>query len=85
VVAYYVDSEDVNRRFDRRFEEANPEYDVVFEPIDFARWFDLANEYRKHGQYRSAMIVYRALLDSLDDNMERQCSGRTPLLPSPLD
>ncbi|WP_436348119.1 SWIM zinc finger family protein [Natronorubrum sp. FCH18a] len=55
----------------RQFEETNPEYDVVFEPIDFTQWFDLANEYRKQGQYRSAMIVYRALIESLDDNMER--------------
>jgi len=56
---------------DRRFEGTNPEYDVVFEPIDFAQWFDLANEYRKQGEYRSTMIVYRALIESLDDNMER--------------
>ncbi|OLZ39307.1 hypothetical protein A6E15_18085 [Natrinema saccharevitans] len=56
---------------DRRFEETNPEYDVVFEPIDFTQWFNLANEYRKQEQYRSATIVYRALIESLDDNMDR--------------
>jgi uncharacterized Zn finger protein len=56
---------------DRRFEETNPEYHVVFDPIDFTHWFDLANEYRDQGRYASAATVYRALVESLDDNMER--------------
>ena len=56
---------------DRRFEETNPEYHVVFEPIDFTQWFDLANEYREQERYASAATVYRALVESLDDNMER--------------
>jgi uncharacterized Zn finger protein len=56
---------------DRRFEETNPEYHVVFEPIDFTQWFDLANEYREQGRYAWAATVYRALVESLDDNMER--------------
>ncbi|QIB79904.1 SWIM zinc finger domain-containing protein [Haloferax volcanii] len=56
---------------DRRFEEANPEYPVVFEPIDFTQWFDLANEYREQGRYASAATVSRALVESLNDNMER--------------
>ena len=56
---------------DRRFEETNPDYYVVFEPIDFAEWFDLATEYREEGRHASAAAVYRALVESLDDNMER--------------
>jgi uncharacterized Zn finger protein len=56
---------------DRRFEETNPEYDIVFEPIDFTQWFDLANEYREQERYASAATVYRALVESLDANMER--------------
>ena len=56
---------------DRRFDETNPEYHVIFEPIDFTQWFDLANEYREQGQYASAATVYRALVESLDDNVER--------------
>jgi len=56
---------------DRRFEETNPEYHVVFEPIDFTQWFDLADEYREQGRYASAATVYRALTESLDENMER--------------
>ena len=56
---------------DRRFEETNPEYYVVFEPIDFSEWFDLADEYREQGRNASAAAVYRALVESLDDNMER--------------
>jgi len=56
---------------DQRFEETNPEYYVVFEPIDFTQWFDLADEYREQGRDASAAAVYRALVESLDDNMER--------------
>jgi len=56
---------------DRRFEETNPEYHVVFEPIDFTQWFNLTNEYREQGRYASAATVYRALVESLDDNLER--------------
>jgi uncharacterized Zn finger protein len=56
---------------DRRFAETNPDYYVVFEPIDFAEWFDLANEYREDGRDAAAAAVYRALVESLDDNMDR--------------
>ncbi|QAU13390.1 SWIM zinc finger domain-containing protein [Halorubrum sp. BOL3-1] len=56
---------------DRRFEETNPDYFVVFEPIDFSEWFDLAAEYRDQERYAAAAAVYRALIESLDDNMER--------------
>ncbi|WP_225336288.1 SWIM zinc finger family protein [Halomicrobium urmianum] len=63
--------DELRTAIDRRFEETNPEYHVVFEPIDFTQWFDLANEYRKQGRYASAATVYRALVESLDDNMER--------------
>lgn len=62
--------DELRTAIDRRFEETNPEYHVVFEPIDFTQWFDLANEYRKQGRYASAATVYRALVESLDDNME---------------
>lgn len=63
--------DELRTTMDRRFEETNPEYYVVFEPIDFTRWFDLANEYREQGRYAVAATVYRALVESLDDNMER--------------
>jgi len=56
---------------DRQFEETNPEYYVVFEPIDFSEWFNLANEYRDQDRNASAAAVYRALVESLDDNMDR--------------
>ncbi|KPN28967.1 hypothetical protein SY89_03201 [Halolamina pelagica] len=63
--------DELRTAIDRRFEETNPEYHVVFELIDFTQWFDLANEYREQGRYASAATVYRALVESLDDNMER--------------
>jgi uncharacterized Zn finger protein len=63
--------DELRTAIDRRFEETNPAYHVVFEPIDFSQWFDLANEYREQGRYTSAATVYQALVESLDDNMER--------------
>ena len=63
--------DELRASIDRRFEETNPEYHVVFEPIDFTQWFDLADEYRDQGRFVSAATVYRALVESLDDNMER--------------
>jgi len=63
--------DELRAAIDRRFEETNPEYYVVFEPIDFSEWFDLATEYRKQGRNASAATAYRALVESLDDNMER--------------
>ncbi|TKX72201.1 MULTISPECIES: SWIM zinc finger domain-containing protein [Halorubrum] len=62
---------DLRAAIDRQFEETNPDYFVVFEPIDFSEWFDLASEYRDQGRYASAAVVYRALVESLDENMER--------------
>jgi uncharacterized Zn finger protein len=64
-------TDELRTAINRRFEETNPASHVVFEPIDFTQWFDLANEHRKQGQYASAATVYRALAESLDDNMER--------------
>jgi len=32
--------DELRTSIDRRFEETNPEYHVVFEPIDFTQWFD---------------------------------------------
>jgi uncharacterized Zn finger protein len=55
---------------DRLFEETNPDYDVVFEPIDFSELFDLAEEYRGQEEYQSAATVYRALVEGLDDNID---------------
>ncbi len=52
---------------DRLFEETNPDYGVVFEPIDFSELFDLAEEHRAQEEYRSAATVYRALVEGLDE------------------
>jgi uncharacterized Zn finger protein len=52
------------------FEGTNPEYGVVFEPIDFRKYFDLAETHRDRGQYESAATIYRGLVEALDDDME---------------
>ena len=63
--------DELRAAIDREFEETNPDYYVVSEPIDFAEWFDLADEYCEGGRDAAAAAVYRALVESLDDNMER--------------
>ena len=63
--------DELRAAIDRQFEETNPEYYVVFEPSDFSEWFNLATEYREQGRDAPAAAVYRALVEALDDNMER--------------
>jgi uncharacterized Zn finger protein len=63
-------ADDIRAEIDRRFEETNPEYAVVFDPIDFSAYFDRASTYRDRGAYESAATVYHALIESLDDNMD---------------
>jgi len=62
--------DELRAEIDRLFEETNPDYGVVFEPIDLSELFDLAEEYRAQGEFRSATTVYRALVEGLDDNMD---------------
>ncbi len=62
---------ELRAEIDRAFEATNPDYFVVFEPIDFSEWFDLASEYRDQERHPAAGAVYRALVESLADNMER--------------
>jgi uncharacterized Zn finger protein len=62
--------DDIRAEIDRQFDETNPEYAVVFDPIDFSEYFDRASAYREREAYDSAAVVYRALVEGLDDNME---------------
>ena len=62
--------DELRAAIDRQFERTNPDYAVVFEPIDFSEWFDLADTYRDHERDAAATVVYRALVESLDDNMK---------------
>jgi len=61
--------DDLRAKIDRLFEETNPDYGVVFDPIDFSELLDLAEEYRAQEEFQSAATVYRALVEGLDDNM----------------
>jgi uncharacterized Zn finger protein len=62
-------ADELRAEIDRLFEETNPDYSVVFDPIDFSEFFDLAEAYRRREEYRAAATIYRALLEGLDDNM----------------
>ncbi|SDY25691.1 hypothetical protein SAMN05216564_10481 [Halopenitus persicus] len=39
--------------------------------------FDRGRTYREQGRYESATVVYRALVESLDDHMELWSTDRT--------
>ena len=56
---------------DNLFEEATGESSVVTEAIDFSRWFDRAERYRSHGRDREAATVYRAVTESIEENIDR--------------
>ncbi|MGQ3330453.1 SWIM zinc finger family protein [Halorubrum sp. FL23] len=40
---------------------------TVFEAIDFSRFFDMAEQYRKRDRYLAAAIVYRAVFEEVDE------------------
>jgi len=40
---------------------------VVFEAIDFSRFFDIAKQYRDRGRYLAAATVYRAVFEEVDE------------------
>lgn len=61
---------EIRADIDRLFDETNPEYPVVFDPIDFSEFFNLAERYRAQNELQAAATVYRALVEGLDDNME---------------
>ncbi|WP_066413311.1 SWIM zinc finger family protein [Halorubrum aethiopicum] len=62
--------EGIRAEIDDLFEGTNPEYAVVFEPIDFREYLDLAETHRERGRYESAATIYRGLVEALDDDME---------------
>jgi uncharacterized Zn finger protein len=62
-------TDELRVEIDQLFEETNPDYEVVFDPIDFSEFFDLAEAYRGQEEFRAAATIYRALLEGLDENM----------------
>lgn len=53
--------EEIAQLFD---ESADP---MVFEAIDFSRFFDIAEQYRTRDRYLAAATVYRALFEEIDE------------------
>lgn len=53
------------------FEQHTRDYPVVTSAIDFSHFFDIAQQYRDREKYLAAATVYRALFDTIDENMER--------------
>ncbi|WP_050033991.1 SWIM zinc finger family protein [Halorubrum halophilum] len=54
--------EEIGRLFEQH---ADP---VVFEAIDFSRFFDIAEQYRERDRYLAAATVYRAVFEEVDEN-----------------
>ena len=53
------------------FDQHTEDYPVVTDAIDFAQFFDLAEQYRERDRYLEAATIYRALLEGIDDNEVR--------------
>lgn len=60
----------ISDEVDRLFDEHTREYDVVFEPIDFSEFFDLAAKHEANGNHGTAVSIYRGLIEGIDNNIE---------------
>lgn len=56
---------------DKLFETHSEGDGLVFEAIDFSRYFDLAEQYQNQDRYRTAAVIYRGLFEGIDDNIQR--------------
>jgi uncharacterized Zn finger protein len=57
--------EEIGRLFEQH---ADP---VVFEAIDFSRFFDIAEQYRERDRYLAAATVYQAIFEEVDENFAK--------------
>lgn len=62
---------DYRDEIEQLFDQHTQEYPVVTDEIDFSHFFEIAEQYRDRGRYRSAATVYQALFEEVDDNMNR--------------
>jgi uncharacterized Zn finger protein len=53
------------------FDEHTIDHAVVVEAIEFSRFLNSADRYRKRGRYRAAATIYRALFEGIEGNMDR--------------
>ena len=54
---------------EKLFDQHTEDYSVVTEAVDFSHFFESAEQYRE--RYRTAVTVYRALFEGIDDNHSR--------------
>lgn len=57
---------EVQQLFDQQMEDSP----VVIAAIDFTRFFDLAEQYRRQERYLAAVTIYRAIFEGIDDNIQ---------------
>lgn len=63
--------EEYREAIEQLFEDHTQDYPVVTDAIDFARFFETAEQYRDRERYLAAATVYRALFEGIDDNHDR--------------
>lgn len=63
--------QDYRDEIEQLFDQHTQDYPVVTEAIDFAHFFEVAEQYRDRDRYAAAATVYRALFEVIDDNMGR--------------
>ncbi|UPW01372.1 SWIM zinc finger family protein [Halorussus gelatinilyticus] len=61
--------DDYRTEIDQLFEQHTRDSPTIVFGIDFSRFTDLAEQYRKRGDYRSATTIFRALVTSIDEHM----------------
>lgn len=63
--------EEYREEVEALFEQHTRDYPFVTNAIDFSHFFDLAEQYRNREKYLTAATVYRALFETIDENMDR--------------
>lgn len=61
--------DDYRTEIDRLFEQHTRDSPTLGVGIDFARFTDLAEQYRRRGDHQSAATIFRAIVKSIDEHM----------------
>lgn len=63
--------EEYREKVEALFKKHTGDVPVITSAIDFSHFFDLAQQYRNREKYLAAATVYRALFETIDENMDR--------------
>jgi uncharacterized Zn finger protein len=61
--------DDYRTEIDQLFEQHTRDSPTIVFGIDFSRFTDLAEQYRRRGDYQSAATIFRAIVERIDEHM----------------